>query len=45
MKAMDIARLEIADITAELTLQRARRDRVPPVSNYLAHSGNSIYVN
>lgn len=44
MEAMDLARLEMTDITTKLKLQRALRRKVPPATNCLISPGKLVYV-
>ena len=44
MEAMEIARLEMADIVSKLKIQRALRSRAPPASKYIINPGDNMYV-
>ena len=42
MEAMEIARLEMADIVAKQKIQRALRSRAPPASKYIIKTGDDV---
>lgn len=44
MRAMQIERLEMAEINAQLRVQRELREKVPPESEYLFRPGDKVYV-
>lgn len=44
MRAMNIARLEMAVISAELKIRRALREKVPPATDYFVSPEDSFYV-
>ena len=44
MEAMEIARLEMADIVAKQKIQRALRSRAPPASKYIINPGDDVYL-
>lgn len=44
MKAMQVARTQMADITAELRIARALRAQLPPASKYMVNPGDQVYV-
>lgn len=44
MHAMEVARLEMTNITAKIKLQRALRSKLPPATKYLVNTGDQVYV-
>lgn len=44
MEAMNIARLEMANITAQLRVQQALKSKLPPATTYKISPGGQVYV-